>query len=441
MPNLYLMHEVSRQNLLCPGNFASRWVLLQHYGVVSAALQVLALLRFIHVPAMNALQQAVTSLSWADVTSLSAFITLDCVLTFTDRPAYARVLITAIGTPVMLLLTAVVFWVLNWVVRHAAMRFCHVFLRTVSHTYVRIGSWGRKGSSLLPTEATCTRAATGRGTAAGAVVTTVYTMQERSSSTFMQHISSIMSPTVWHSRLQQLLGTSSASSFTSWSAVRLQQMAMVSEPDAFSRYMRHCMQVTVVVLCYSLFTLVTSSMLQVLACESIGQEHLSAAATGFNLNSHSPFGGTTAVSSTALDYASQHYQWLVMRAEHSSRHSSSTAAGLYEARQPWSSQVDTSTCRLHSASTADSNLCWVAGTYWQLDYGVQCFQGTHRQLAVFAVVGIAFLGVLLPLAGGLRMWQCYKKGQLEQPRFAEKVRSCAKTRPVFLHVITLCVTH
>jgi hypothetical protein len=156
---------------------------------------------------------------------------------------------------------------------------------------------------------------------------------------------------------------------------RLQLQAAVA-PDPLRAYLNPRMLISMVVLAYSLYPLVTSGLLVMLQCDYIP----------------GPLGG--AADAAALEYARSHYQWLQARdaairaaaaangtgtgsssgagAGSGSRgagagHTAGAHSGMASYYQDVLNMTDLQLCR---PGQPPDGLCWVSGRFWSQDYNV-----------------------------------------------------------------------
>jgi hypothetical protein len=167
-----------------------------------------------------------------------------------------------------------------------------------------------------------------------------------------------------------------------WDKLRKLQQSVSFKPDRLPSYLRPRMLITVIVLLYSCYPLITSSLLNSLACESIAAPQVELDPTGYN-------------------YSRIHYDWLQYRAAAmaNTTSSSSSATGVVmspgfapEAAASAQATAESRLCAPGYKKSLDADLCWVAGLYWQQDYSIKCFEGAHFGLALFGLV--SWLGLL-----------------------------------------------
>jgi hypothetical protein len=159
-----------------------------------------------------------------------------------------------------------------------------------------------------------------------------------------------------------------------WDKLRKLQQSLSFKPDHLPTYLRPRMLITVIVLLYSCYPLITSSLLSSLACESIPAPQADLDPTGFS-------------------YSKLHYNWLQYRAAAMAGNTSSSAAGamlsagaLDAASARAQAAAESRLCSAGYKKGQADGLCWVAGLYWQQDYSLKCFEGAHFGLAIFGVV-------------------------------------------------------
>jgi hypothetical protein len=170
-----------------------------------------------------------------------------------------------------------------------------------------------------------------------------------------------------------------------WDKLRKLQQSVSFKPDKLPTYLRPRMLITVIVLLYSCYPLITSSLLSSLACDSIAAPQPELDPTGYN-------------------HSSIHYDWLQYRAAAMAGSSSDSRVNSTETGVLLSPgvQLAASSDAAAAQAAAESRLCapgyrkslgdelcWVAGMYWQQDYSIKCFVGAHFGLALFGVVSAA----------------------------------------------------
>lgn len=175
-----------------------------------------------------------------------------------------------------------------------------------------------------------------------------------------------------------------------WDRLRRLQASFSFKPDSLLSYLQPRMLITVIVLAYSCYPLITSSLLHTLACDSISAPRQILDPTGY-------------------EYSRLHYQWLEYRAtailqssfNSSGLNSNMTGVVLLPGEGKAERNTSVGTAAATGASAAarelcspgyqhvlDDGLCWVAGLYWQQDYSIKCFVGPHYGLAIFGIVSV-----------------------------------------------------
>lgn len=220
-------------------------------------VQVLATVRHVSLRALPEMSNQ--ALAFADLSSFTSFVALDCLLPGPQElHAFIKLFARTIGLPVLLLIASFLMWATCWLFRHIAVRF-----------HRRYG--------------------------------------------------------YRHTRWQPLQ--------------RIQRQAAVV-PDPFIPYISPRMLITLVVLSYSLYPLVTAGLLYTVQCEYIP----------------GPYAGESAT----IEYSRRHFDWLMQRA---------SAANSSSAVEP-SSNSDIQLCR-PGQGPLESGLCWLTGRFWAMDYDVQ----------------------------------------------------------------------
>lgn len=225
-------------------------------------VQVLGTVR--HVSLRGLPEMSNQALAFADLSSFTSFVALDCLLPGPQEwHAFIKLFARTIALPALLLLASALMWTCCWAFRHLAVR-----------VHRRYG--------------------------------------------------------LRHTRWQPLQ--------------RIQRQAAVV-PDPLMPYLSPRMLITLVVLSYSLYPLVTSGLLYTLQCVYIP----------------GPFAGESA----AVEYSRRHYDWLLQRAA-ATNSSSSLATGS----EGSAGSSDIQLCR-PGKGALEGGLCWLTGRYWAMDYDVQ----------------------------------------------------------------------
>jgi hypothetical protein len=186
-----------------------------------------------------------------------------------------------------------------------------------------------------------------------------------------------------------------------WDKLRKLQQSVSFKPDRLPTYLRPRMLITVIVLLYSCYPLITSSLLSSLACDSISAPQVDLDPTGYN-------------------YSKIHYDWLQYRAGAMAANSNSSAEigvllspGMAPATHAQAA-AEYLLCAPGHTRKLDDGLCWVAGMYWQLDYSIKCFEGTHFGLAIFGVVSLPGLLSVMSHHAGLLITCCLHSSCVKQ---------------------------
>jgi hypothetical protein len=231
--------------------------------------QVLGTIRHISLRALP--EMSAQALAWADLSSFTSFVALDCLLPGPQEwHAFIKLFARTIMLPVLLLIASALMWTLCWLFRHFAVR----MHRKYGHRHT-----------------------------------------------------------------------------LRWQPLRQMQRQVTSVPDPLKAYLSPRMLITVVVLSYSLYPLVTSGLLYTLQCVYIP----------------APF----TVESAAIEYSRRHFDWLLQRAAAANSSTTAAAAGS------GAGQGDIQLCR-PGLGPLESGLCWVTGRFWAMDYDVQVSSAITR---------------------------------------------------------------
>lgn len=234
---------------------------------VCCAAQVLGTIRHISLRALP--EMSAQALAWADLSSFTSFVALDCLLPGPQEwHAFIKLFARTIALPILLLLASALMWTVCWLFRHFA------------------------------------------------------------------------------ARMQRKYGYRHT---VRWQPLRQMQRQVTSVPDPFKAYLSPRMLITVVVLSYSLYPLVTSGLLYTLQCVYIP--------------------GPFAVESAFIEYSRQHYNWLLQRAAAANSSSSNSGVTAAAAGSDMAAR-DIQLCSPGSGPL-QSGLCWVTGRFWAMDYDVQ----------------------------------------------------------------------
>lgn len=236
--------------------------------VVVVVAQVLGTIRHISLRALP--EMSAQALAWADLSSFTSFVALDCLLPGPQEwHAFIKLFARTIALPILLLLASALMWTICWLFRHFAARMHRKY--GYRHTL-------------------------------------------------------------------------------RWQPLRQMQRQVTSVPDPFKAYLSPRMLITVVVLSYSLYPLVTSGLLYTLQCVYIP--------------------GPFAVESAAVEYSRRHYDWLLQRAAAANSTSSNGSTAAAAAAASDMGARDIQLCSPGSGPL-QSGLCWVTGRFWAMDYDVQ----------------------------------------------------------------------
>jgi hypothetical protein len=238
------------------------------WKVLTSYLQVLGTVR--HISLRGLPEMSNQALAFADLSSFTSFVALDCLLPGPQEwHAFIKLFARTIALPLLLLIASALMWTSCWLFRHFARR----LHRKYAHRHT-----------------------------------------------------------------------------VRWQPLRRVQRQVSVAPDPFKAYLSPRMLITVVVLAYSLYPLVTSGLLYTLQCVYIP-------------------GPYSAVESAAVEYSRRHYDWLLSRT--AAANSSSSGVAAAGPRQPGESDIQL--CR-PGQGKLENGLCWVTGRFWAMDYDVQVSQ-------------------------------------------------------------------
>jgi hypothetical protein len=274
-------------------------------SVVLCVLQVLAMVRFVHLRTLPS--YSYRALAFPDLSAFTSYVAFDCLLSGPQQyHAIIKTVLMAVGVPLLLLAAAWLMWIACWAMRHAA------------------------------------------------------------------------------ARLHRQYG------HAKWDKLRKLQQSVSFKPDKLPTYLRPRMLITVIVLLYSCYPLITSSLLSSLACDSIAAPQPELDPTGYN-------------------YSTIHYDWLQYRAAAMAGSSSSSSSSSVNSTETGvllspglqlaassdaaaaaakQAAAESQLCAPGYGRSLGDGLCWVAGMYWQQDYSIKCFVGAHFGLAIFGVVSV-----------------------------------------------------
>lgn len=209
------------------------------------------------------------ALAWADLSTFTSFVALDCLLPGPQEwHAFIKLFARTIALPLLLLLASALMWTTCWLFRHLALR----LHRKYGHRH----------------------------------------------------------------NLR-------------WQPLRQMQRHARVAPDPLKAYLSPRMLITLVVLSYSLYPLVTSGLLYTLQCVYIP--------------------GPFAAESAAVEYSRGHYDWLLQRQAAANRTAVPAAVAMSSAFGR-TGQSDIQLCR-PGQGALEAGLCWVTGRFWAMDYDVQ----------------------------------------------------------------------